>query len=156
MSYLTTKEKLEIILEMCEKHGITAYDIGENTPLNTSGIHRILTGEVTNPRASTVNTIYEYIEEKLLAKNFNKSHKITDRTQEPQENYTAQIPTVQKIVAQEVYNILKPYLKNFSSSHNQINSSLLKIMLDIEKLNIKQEETNEKLESITEVVIPKK
>lgn len=46
MSALTLDEKLKSIILTCDKHNITAYEIGENTSLNTSGVQRILNGEV--------------------------------------------------------------------------------------------------------------
>lgn len=66
MKDLTTKKKLELVLALTKKHHISAYEIGEQTDLNTSGIHRILTEEVKKPRDRTLSIILEYIEKKIV------------------------------------------------------------------------------------------
>lgn len=66
MCALTKNKKLEIIIDMCAKHDITAYEIGKHTNLNTSGVQRILNKEVKKPHESTLDTILEYIEKKII------------------------------------------------------------------------------------------
>lgn len=78
MSSLTLKEKLNLIIDLCDKNDITAYEIGKDTKLNTSGVQRILNNEVKKPRNETLNTILEYIETKLVGTEFSP-----DKTQDP-------------------------------------------------------------------------
>ena len=66
MSKLNTLQKVKLIVELCDKHNITAYEIAKNTDLTPSGIQRILNNEVTKPRDSTLNQILQFIEEKLF------------------------------------------------------------------------------------------
>lgn len=61
MSSLTNKQKLKTIIEICERHNITAYEIGKNTNLNQSGVQRLLNGEVKKPRTETLDTILSYL-----------------------------------------------------------------------------------------------
>lgn len=65
MSGLTTKEKLNLVLSQSKKHRITAYEIGNKTELDSSAVHRILTGEVKKPRDRTLSIILQYIEKKI-------------------------------------------------------------------------------------------
>lgn len=64
MSSLSLKEKVNFIVQLCDKHDITAYEIGKNTGLNTSGVQRILNKEVKKPHNKTLNSILEFIEKK--------------------------------------------------------------------------------------------
>ena len=66
MSKLNTLQKVKLIVELCDKHNITAYEIAKNTDLTPSGVQRILNNEVTKPRDSTLNQILQFIEEKLF------------------------------------------------------------------------------------------
>lgn len=66
MNSLTIDEKLNLILDLVEKHEITAYEIGNNTELDSSAVHRILTGVVKKPRGRTLSIILEYIEKKIV------------------------------------------------------------------------------------------
>ncbi len=61
MSDLSIKERLQKIIERCEFYGITAYQIGSATSLNTSGVQRILDGKVEKPRNATLRIIEDYI-----------------------------------------------------------------------------------------------
>lgn len=65
MTDLTTKEKLEMIVELCKTHNITAYEIGKYTGISNVTAHNILTGANENPKAKTVNAILTYLETKL-------------------------------------------------------------------------------------------
>ncbi len=66
MNDLSKEKKLEFIFENITKYDITAYEIGSNTELNTSGVDRILKKKVINPQNSSVNIIYDYIYNKYV------------------------------------------------------------------------------------------
>lgn len=73
---MNREEKLRLVLDLVQKHGITAYEIGENTPLNTSGVHRILNGEIKKPREKTLTTILEYIESRIVGTDIPKTPEV--------------------------------------------------------------------------------
>lgn len=62
MSDLTNDEKLALIIEICKKHDITAYEIGEKTTVSNVAAHNILTGVTKKPRGKTLNIILTYLE----------------------------------------------------------------------------------------------
>jgi len=66
MKDLNKENKLLFILENVKKYSITAYEIGTNTELNISGIDRVLDGTTKNPQKTTVNIIYDYINNKYV------------------------------------------------------------------------------------------
>lgn len=63
---LTLKEKTDLVIDLCHKNDITAYEIGKETGLSTAGVQKILNNEVNKPRNKTLNTILEYIENKIV------------------------------------------------------------------------------------------
>jgi len=86
------KEKqkiLEAIRNLCKSQNITAYQISQNTGLNTSNVHKIINGEIKNPHTRTVFTIHDYI---------NKSQK------QPR-------PSGEDILANAFMNKMTPYLE---------------------------------------------
>lgn len=66
MNTLRAEEKLKIVRDLCEKHKITAYEIGEKTKLDISGIQRILNGDTKKPREKTLDTILNYLDSKIV------------------------------------------------------------------------------------------
>ena len=66
MKKLTTKEKLNLVLKLTKEHNISSYQIGKNTTLDPSAVHRILTEEVKRPRDRTLTEILEYIESAIV------------------------------------------------------------------------------------------
>lgn len=66
MNTLRAEEKLKIVRELCDKHKITAYEIGEKTNLDTSGVQRILNGETKKPREKTLDVILNFLEETIV------------------------------------------------------------------------------------------
>ena len=61
MNALTREEKLENIYKLVDNHQISAYSIAKNTGLSESGIGKILNKRNTKPHNTTVNLIYEYV-----------------------------------------------------------------------------------------------
>lgn len=61
MKDLTNKKKLDYILKMSKKLGITSYDFGQNTPISDLGARNILNGNSQNPRTKNINIMYDYI-----------------------------------------------------------------------------------------------
>ena len=87
MNTLTLKEKLNLIIDLCLKHDITAYEIGKETNLNTSGVQRILNNDVKKPRNETLNTILDYIENKLTGSKFEATEELEREVAEPIQQY---------------------------------------------------------------------
>jgi transcriptional regulator with XRE-family HTH domain len=128
MKHLTPEEMLQMVKDLVQKHHITAYEIGENTDLNTSGVHRILSGEVQSPRMKTLRTILEYIEDKLVGKN-NNPQSLSEL-----EAVAGAQQSIQKIIASEVFNMIAPKLEQFQQSHQAILHALAVQALDLEEL----------------------
>ena len=80
MNELTKEEKIKLIRDLCDSEEITAYEIGQATGLDTTGIHRILKGETENPRNKTLNKILDFLEKRQVGRNYHKA-------EEPKENY---------------------------------------------------------------------
>ena len=57
MSILSKEKRLKKIIELCDKHDITAYEIGNSTSLNASGIQRLLDNKVKKPHEKTLTII---------------------------------------------------------------------------------------------------
>lgn len=61
------------ILKAVEKHSITAYEIAENTTLTEPGVRKILDGKTLKPQQTTLNAIWEYIQNKYQTNNVTKA-----------------------------------------------------------------------------------
>lgn len=151
MSYLTRGEKLKNIIDLCEKHEITGYQIGENTPLNASGVHRILTGEVKNPRTKTLDIILDFINYKISE--LNSKEEINTSLKEPDNVYKKDI---HEIIADRIMEELKPILKSLKKENYQIISSLLEINKELDELRDFSEECNENIKEMHDQILPKK
>lgn len=88
MSELLYEKKLETVRNLCEKHKITAYEIGDATQLDISGVQRILSGETKKPREVTLNKILIYLENKIVGIDID-----TSKFNEPQAEYNDKILT---------------------------------------------------------------
>ena len=162
MKHLTTKEKLRVVLDLCEKYHIKAYEIGGNTPLNTSGVHRILTKEVKNPRGKTVDVMYDYVIKREIQELSKGSPKIPEsitQLKEPVEVYGS---SIQDMVARQVYKTLEPILSNILTQQQTINRILIKNTLHLdeikEDLAVIQDRVNKiktNVSEMQEVVTPK-
>lgn len=123
---LSKEEKLSLIKDLCNKHDITAYQIGEGTDLNTSGVHRIFSGEIKNPRNKTLNTILEYIEEKITGSQVpgHKNYNPTAVAEAPTayNNHTDRVAAIEKMV------------KRLEHNQNIIASSLADVLLDTSQI----------------------
>lgn len=101
MSYLDIKKYIEIIIETCDKYNITAYEIGNATGLNVSGVQRILNNEVEKPRQSTVKKILKYLEDKTVGSKLEHSEN-PQIFNEPSSSY---IPIITNDRVVPYYNI---------------------------------------------------
>lgn len=128
---LHLEEKLKLIRDLCEKHDITAYEIGSNTPLNTSGVYKIINGETNSPRSSTVNTILNYIENRITGTK-------KEQIKEEEFEYKTKEPTNS--------DLLKSIdrLTDLVSSSNQTFSKAIKMtLLNTEEIMLQQNNTQE-------------
>lgn len=73
MYNLTKKQKLNFITEKAKELEVSGYEIGKKTGLNISGVERILNGSVKNPHEKTLNTIIEFLENKVLGSEIGKA-----------------------------------------------------------------------------------
>lgn len=135
MKDLTIEEMLALIKDLTLKHHITAYEIGENTDLNTSGVHRILAGEVLKPRIKTLKIILEYIEDKITGSNsIKKSRTSEEKALEGNNN------SIQDIIAQEVFKLINPGMLEIKESQRIIINALTNQTLDFEEFRLFIEE----------------
>lgn len=130
---------LETVLHLTKKHCITAYEIADNTPLNASGVHRILTNQTKNPRKKTLNIILDYIEQRITGANLNNSH-IDQILQTPGPEVSINNETLKAI--KELQNKLTNNQNLIADGVAQclVNSELIKeetIGLKIDRLEVK-------------------
>ncbi|WP_271856115.1 hypothetical protein [Patiriisocius marinus] len=95
MSELTKKEKIELIKELCAKHYITPFEIGNNTEISDVGAANIIKGISTNPREKTVDTILKYLEKTIVGKKIpghtnNEAQQVRDLVAETTTPYYTQ------------------------------------------------------------------
>ena len=64
-----TLDKLSKILELCQKHDITAYEIGNAINKNVTGIQRILNRTTKKPQSDTLDLMHKYISDKYEGNN---------------------------------------------------------------------------------------
>ncbi|WP_405329578.1 hypothetical protein [Leeuwenhoekiella sp. LLG6367-2.1] len=65
---LRKEEKINLIREESEKHGITAYEMAKATGMTESGIARILDGTSKNPHNNSINKLLEFVETRIVGK----------------------------------------------------------------------------------------
>lgn len=125
MNYLTPKEKLKIVLDLCDKLHITAYEIGGNTPLNTSGVHRILKKEV-RPQSKTIDILYDYVIEKEMEAKHQGSPKSAEKISQAEDPEAAYKNSIQEMVARQVFEKLQPILSDILVQQQMLNRILIK------------------------------
>ena len=87
---LTKKEKLKFVLEKIKELEISSYEIGKKTGLSVAGIDKLLSNELKNPHEKTLNTIIEFLENKVLGSNL-KENNSQNLIKEPDEKYKNEI-----------------------------------------------------------------
>jgi len=134
MSDLTTKEKLDLVQKLTKKHGITAYEIGNKTELDTSAVHRILTNEVKKPRDRTLSIILEYIEDKIVGSKFGEGKKVEEEfiPYEKKHSYS-----IENHIARQVKEELKPIMSHITK---EILQEIKNLDIKISRLRAIQEE----------------
>lgn len=145
MSTLTRKEKLDLVLSLCENHGFTAYEIGKATGLDISGVHRILTGEVVNPRTKTLNSILKYIESHVSGKKI-RGH---PNYQEQPEQLAELHEPGNHIKIGESLNRLEGMIKN---GHSIIADGIAELLLDTDEILDTQKEHTQLFYRLTTII----
>lgn len=99
---MSSLNKKEIVLKLIEEHKITAYEIGNNTPVSALAVQNIIDGTTKNPRDKTLIPIIEYIENKIVGSAIpgHKNHN-PQVVNDPEVGYNAQ----EKV--NEIYSELK-------------------------------------------------
>ena len=80
MYNLTKEQKLKFIIEKVAEMNISAYEISKKTNLTAAGIGKILNNSIKNPHENSLNTIIEFLEQKILGTEIGK-------VSEPKEEY---------------------------------------------------------------------
>ena len=131
MRELTNKEKIALIIEICKKHDITAYEIGEKTSVSNVAAHNILTGATENPRGKTLNIILNYVEDKITGKNVpgHRNYKIEEKIHTLAEdpfNFGEDLGEIKKM--------LQNLQKTIRIDHDAIAEGVKKVYLNTEDL----------------------
>ena len=77
---LSKEEKIKLIQEVSEKHGITSNQFGDNTKISNMTAYNILSGKSKNPRIHNLDIMLNYIEDKIVGsaipghKNYNPEY----------------------------------------------------------------------------------
>ncbi len=61
---ISKQEKLRYILETIKKEKITNYELQQNTGISQSGLGSITKGTTKSPRLTTINTLYNYLQQR--------------------------------------------------------------------------------------------
>ncbi|WP_426473391.1 helix-turn-helix domain-containing protein [Chryseobacterium balustinum] len=61
---ISKQEKLEYVLKIIRDKKISNYEIEKNTGISQAGLGSITNGQTKNPRLTTINTLYEYLQQK--------------------------------------------------------------------------------------------
>ncbi|MCG7502419.1 hypothetical protein MHM83_11095 [Tenacibaculum sp. Mcav3-52] len=148
---INKEKKIKLIKELAEKGGITPYQIGLETSISISSATKIFNGEQPNPRDKTLNTILNYIENKITGSvtQYGLSPEITAKqeaiiTEEGSLEYhkTPKLEQFKQLPIDEKLNLLYELETKNSEKLDVISSALGKALLDIEEA---LEPTNEKL-----------
>lgn len=131
MKDLTNEEKVSLIIELCKKHDITAYEIGEKTSVSNVAAHNILTGATENPRGKTLNVILEYIEERITGKNV-PGHKNYEKPEFP-HIFAEEAAKYGKDV-QRIISMLRDIQITMRVDHDAIAEGVQKIYLNTEDI----------------------
>lgn len=133
MSYLTAKEKLQMIVKMSDKFDIKPYEFGNNTSISTFAARNVLNGTTKKPSIRTIDAMYNYVKAKSLG----------SEAGDTEEEYT--IPgrkSVEDLVAEKVVREMFPllsrlseYLKELIMRDNVRKSELADIKEDLEEIN---------------------
>lgn len=134
MKDLTNQEKVNLIRELCAKHDITAYELGEKTTVSNVAAHNIITGVTKNPRGKTLNIILSYIKNKVNKKD------ISNERNKEQAHLIAETSAKYDTNNQKIFNLLLEIQTTLRIDHDAIADGIKKIYLNTE--NIKDENIN--------------
>ena len=126
MNILTKTEKLEIIKYQVKENNISAYSIAEKTTLTQAGVGKILNGGVKNPHESTINELWNFINNYLLGRENPQNYHI--------EHVNPKINIVQEEDKRE--DLYKKVI-SLMEEKNELISENVKLKLLLERNNIK-------------------
>lgn len=144
MSALNRHEKLEIARELCEKHKITAYEIGEGTGLDVTGIQRILNGETLKPRESTLHRIMQYLDQKIIGRSLPNHLNYQSKTNEPAAAYKLDETKIMELI-QELKSIM---IRN----HDAFAQGIEKTILNTEEIKRDTNTINSSVDSLISTI----
>lgn len=130
MSNIIKKEKIENIINISEKLGITSNQFGDNTDVSNMTAYNILNRKSRNPRMHNLDAMLSYLEKKVISTNIKDSEKynqkIADNSDitEPEESYE----TKNK---EELLRIVLEFSDNFETLKNH---RIIKNIIEIEVL----------------------
>jgi len=110
------KTKLQLVLENIKLLGLTAYEIGKATNLNTAGIQKIIDGKSEKPREATLNLILNYIETKKVGSAIPGHHNYNEAAAEESLKFS-EVPI--KYGTSE-YEFTKKLMLDFANMENEV------------------------------------
>lgn len=123
---MSALDKKDLVVKLLKEHEITAYEIGNKTTISALAAQNIIDGNTSNPRNKTLNTILEYIEEKITGSRV-KGHKNYNPTA------VAEAPATYNSCTDRVAAIEK-MVKRLEHNQNIIASSLADVLLDTSQI----------------------
>ncbi|WP_121665269.1 hypothetical protein [Mesonia aquimarina] len=126
MNALSKEEKMKLIIELAEKHDITAYEFGNNTEISTFAADRLLSGKTGNPSRKTVNEMLFYIENKIVGTKVG--------VEEKPEIYKAKGKSVE-----DVYNSIERLTELVTKNNRVFSKALEATLLNTEEILVHTE-----------------
>lgn len=136
LQMITLEEKVKLIRDLVEKHGITSYQIGQETEVSTKTAYNILTNDEIKPRNKTLNIILDYIENKIIGTEakYELKEEFHTKNQLNETNAPNYEHSFSKLTIDEKINKLYKLELENSKKLEVISGALGKLLLDTEEL----------------------
>jgi phage repressor protein C with HTH and peptisase S24 domain len=115
MSDLNNQQKVEYIINMSEKLGITSNQYGDYTSISNMTAYNVLTKKSKNPRVNNLNIMLKYLENKVRGTSLDKENEAS----EPKAEYKP-AKTNDKVVPYYNVEISGSFLSSFEDAEKHI------------------------------------
>lgn len=130
-------DNLSELLELIEKHNITAYELAKHTGFSSVGIQKIIDGKTKKPSAVTIDTILDYVKDKyLLGKSYTTESVISSQDVSNYIFDKASLEDKLKLIFEQNSKIMKDYsdIKDLilnQTNENRDNKNILVEYIDM-------------------------